>query len=71
MLALRITPVEEDAEQNERWRPWHHRSTLLTSTQSQPADQPADDRLLLRMRKPGYLQSQLHSILHRLGLCSH
>jgi len=71
VLALRITPVEEDAEQNERWRPWHQRSTSLTSTQPQPADQPANDRLTLRMQKPGYLQSQLHSILYRLGLCSH
>ena len=71
MLALRITPVEEDAERNERWRPWHQMSMSLTSAQSQPANQPVDNRLSVRMRKPGYLRLQLHSVLRRLRLCFH
>ena len=71
VLALRITPVEENAERNERWRPWRQqKDELLASTQPQTADWQADDRLSIRTRKPRLLTLQARSVLRRMGFLS-
>ncbi len=59
VLALRITPVEEGAEENERWRPWHQYGS---TSQRQPASS-------LRVKERPYLHMQLQSLLRRFGLC--
>ena len=66
MLALRITPVEEDAERNERWRPWLQYGSIIWG---QAASQQAEDRLSARVMNQPYLWMQVQSRLRRFGLC--
>ena len=67
MLALRVMPVEEDAKQHERWRPWHVRDADRTKRQSQPAGHRPEDRLSLRLQKPGSYSARIHRVLRRLA----
>ena len=69
VLALRITPVKEDAEQHERWRPWHEGGGSTSQPQSASQQLP-NDRLSVRVKQQPYLQMQVHSMLRRFGLCS-